>query len=90
MLQADEPRDYVVATGETHTVRELAELAFATVGLQLDDYLRVDPGLERPTGQVADLVGDASAARSELGWAPTVTFEEMVSAMVEDDLEQLA
>jgi GDPmannose 4,6-dehydratase len=90
MLQAEEPRDYVVATGETHTVRELVELAFTSMGLRVEDHVRVDPELARPTGQVADLVGDASAARSELGWAPTVGFEELVRSMVESDLERLS
>src|SRR5690606_24932220 len=75
MLQADEPRDYVVATGETHAVREFCELAFATAGLDWTDHVIVDPELLRPA-DVDLLVGDASLARSELGWAPTVTFPD--------------
>ena len=85
MLQADEPRDYVVATGETHAVREFCELAFARAGLDWTDHVIVDPELLRPA-DVDLLVGDASLARSELGWAPTVTFPDLVQLMVEADL----
>jgi GDPmannose 4,6-dehydratase len=93
MLQQDEPDDYVIATGETHSVRELCELAFGYVGLDYRDYVVVDPSLFRPT-DVNLLVGDASKARRRLGWEPKVRFEELIKMMVEADLalvaEQLA
>lgn len=90
MLQADEPRDYVVATGETHTVRDLLELAFRGAALDWEPHVRVDPLLVRGAGVVANLVGDASAARSELGWTTSVTFEELVTLMVEADIAELS
>jgi GDPmannose 4,6-dehydratase len=86
MLQQDEPRDYVVATGESHSVEELVQLAFRAAGI--DDwqrYVRSDERFVRPA-EVDLLVGDASRARDELGWAPTIRFEELVSMMVESDL----
>lgn len=88
MLQQDEPDDYVIATGETHSVRELCEVAFSCVGLDYRDYVRVDPQYFRPA-EVDLLVGDASKARAKLGWKPTVTFKELVQMMVEADLERL-
>jgi GDPmannose 4,6-dehydratase len=90
MLQADEPADFVVATGRSHTVREFAEAAFSAAGLDLDRYLVLDSTLSRPKGQVADLVGDASAARAALGWSPTMTFDELVRSMVDADLAALS
>jgi GDPmannose 4,6-dehydratase len=81
MLQQDEPDDYVVATGELHTVQELAEIAFAHVGLDWRDHVRVDESLRR--GQLYELVGDASKARERLGWKPSVTFEELVALLVD-------
>ena len=90
MLQEDEPADFVVATGKAHTVREFAEAAFSAAGLDLERHLTLDPALSRAKGQVADLVGDASAARSALGWLPTVTFEELVRSMVDADLAALS
>ena len=81
MLQQDEPGDYVVATGELHTVQELVELAFERVGLDWRDYVRVDESLRR--GQDYQLVGDASKARDRLGWRPTVGFEELVALLVD-------
>jgi GDPmannose 4,6-dehydratase len=89
MLQQDSPDDYVVATGEAHSVRELCELAFAHLGLDYRDYVQVDPQLVRPA-EVEQLVGDASKARQVLGWHPTCTFEELVRGMVETDLELMA
>ncbi|GBC82172.1 GDP-mannose 4,6-dehydratase [bacterium HR10] len=93
MLQQDEPDDYVIATGETHSVRELCELAFSYVGLDYRDHVVVDPSLFRPA-DVNLLVGDASKARRRLGWEPKVRFEELIKMMVEADLalvaEQLA
>jgi GDPmannose 4,6-dehydratase len=83
---ADAPGDYVVATGEGHTVRELVAAAFAAAGVDdWGDLVEVDPAFVRPA-DAADLVGDASRARRELGWAPTVGFTEVVRRMVEADL----
>ena len=81
MLQQDEPGDYVIATGEAHSVRELVELAFAHVGLDWQQYVRVDPGLVRADDRV--LIGDASKARDQLGWSPSVTFEQLVQLLVD-------
>jgi GDPmannose 4,6-dehydratase len=86
MLQQDEPDDYVIATGEAHSVEEFAALAFAQVGLDWRDYVRVDPNLLRPA-EVDHLIGDASKARRKLGWQPTVSFPELVRIMVEAELE---
>lgn len=90
MLQDAEAHDYVIATGEAHSVREFAEVAFGALGLDWQRHVRVDPGLLRAKGVVANLVGDATAARSRLGWRPTVSFEELVRLMVEADVEALA
>jgi GDPmannose 4,6-dehydratase len=81
MLQQDEPDDYVVSTGELHTVQELVELAFAHAGLDWRAHVRVDESLKR--GQDYKLVGDASKARQRLGWKPSVTFEELVALLVD-------
>ena len=88
MLQQDEPDDYVIATGETHSVRDLCEVAFSYLGLDYRDYVKVDPRFFRPA-EVDLLVGDASKARAKLGWAPTVTFEELIHLMVDADLKLL-
>jgi len=88
MLQQEEPRDYVVATGLTHSVRRLVEVAFAHVGLDYRDHIQTDPALLRPA-EVYHLKGDAAKARRELGWQPTVTFEQLVAMMVDADLEAL-
>jgi GDPmannose 4,6-dehydratase len=90
MLQPEQPGDYVVATGEGHTVREFAELAFQAVGLDWSEYVRHDPALVRAGSQVADLIGDASAAREQLGWSPSVGLRELVELMVEADLRELS
>jgi GDPmannose 4,6-dehydratase len=89
MLQQDEPSDYVVATGEEHSVREFAELAFDRVGLDPEKHVVVDPQFLRPA-EVDQLVGDASKARRELEWAPRTTFRELVELMVDADLERVA
>jgi GDPmannose 4,6-dehydratase len=89
MLAQDEPDDYVVATGETHSVRDLVELAFDRVGLEPDEYIQIDSSLERGRAELHDLVGDASKARERLGWEQTVTFEELVRLLVDADLERL-
>ncbi len=88
MLQQDKPEDYVVATGETHSVRELCEIAFGYVGLDYRDFVVQDPRFFRPA-EVDLLVGDASKARKKLGWKPSVTFEELVKIMVDADLENV-
>jgi len=84
MLQQPEPEDYVIATGETHSVREFAELAFARAGLDYRDYVTSDPTLFRPA-EVNLLLGDYSKARDKLGWTPSVTFDALVREMVEAD-----
>lgn len=88
MLQHDKPDDFVIATGEKHTVRELVELAFDRVGLNPDKYVEVDPSLFRPA-EVTTLCGDYGKAKRELGWEPTVAFPELVAMMVDADLERV-
>lgn len=88
MLQQDTPDDYVVCTGQTHSVRELCEVAFGHVGLNWEDYVVVDLRFVRPA-EVDLLVGDASKARELLGWEPMVSFEELIAMMVDADLEAL-
>jgi GDPmannose 4,6-dehydratase len=88
MLQQDEPGDYVVATGEAHSVGELVETAFAAVDLDWRQYVREDPALRRPA-EVEGLIGDATRARTRLGWEPKVKFAELVEMMVRADLERL-
>jgi GDPmannose 4,6-dehydratase len=88
MLQQDEPDDYVIATGEVHSVRELVEVAFNQVGLSPDDYVRIDKSFLRPA-EVEHLVGDATKAKEKLGWVPQTSFEEMIRLMVDSDLELL-
>jgi len=88
MLQQPKADDYVVATGESHTVRELVEIAFGAVGLDWREWVHEDPALLRPA-EVERLVGDASKARRVLGWAPRVSFRELVETMVRADLERL-
>ncbi len=85
MLQQDEPNDYVVATGETHTILRFCELAFSEVGLDYRDYVKEDPTFYRPA-EVDVLIGDPSRARVELGWEQTYSFPELVSEMVRSDL----
>jgi GDPmannose 4,6-dehydratase len=88
MLQQEEPRDYVIATGEAHTVRELCDIAFRRVGLDYNDYVVIDPLFFRPA-EVDRLLGDPSRAKADLGWEPKVSFEEMIAMMVDADLERL-
>jgi GDPmannose 4,6-dehydratase len=88
MLQQDEPEDFVVATGKTHSVRELLDVAFGCVRLNPADYVRVDERFIRPA-DVDQLVGDATKAHEKLGWVPEVTFEELIDMMVKDDLALL-
>lgn len=87
MLQQDEPDDYVIATGETHSVEDLVSLAFAHVGLEWRNYVVTDERYYRPA-EVDVLVGDASKARRKLGWRPEMSFEELVRMMVDADLQR--
>jgi GDPmannose 4,6-dehydratase len=89
MVQQDEGDEYVVATGVTHSVRELVECAFGHVGLDWQEYVHVDQSLVRGKAELHNLVGDPSKARSKLGWEPTVTFEELVELLVDAELERL-
>jgi len=88
MLQAAKPDDYVVATGETHSVREFLELAFSHAGLDWNDHLQTDPRYLRPA-EVDVLIGDSSKARRHLGWEPKTRFADLVKLMVDADIELL-
>ncbi len=88
MLQQDEPEDFVIGTGEAHSVRELCEVAFSYVGLDYRDYVVVDPKFFRPA-EVDILLADPSKAKRKLGWEPTVSFEELIHMMVDADLERV-
>jgi len=83
MLQQDEPHDYVIATGELHSVRELTEIAFAHVGLDWQEHVRVDDALKRGQAELHHLVGDAARARRVLGWQPSVSFEQLICLLVD-------
>ena len=87
MMQQEKPKDYVVATGETHTVREFCEVAFKEAGLDYRDYVKVDPLFMRPS-DVELLIGDSSLAQKELGWKPKVTFKELIKIMVREDVKR--
>jgi GDPmannose 4,6-dehydratase len=88
MLQQDEPDDYVIATGETHTIREFLDVAFRLAGIdQWASYVRQDPRFMRPA-EVDLLMGDPTKARTKLGWKPRVSFEELVTRMYEHDLAE--
>ncbi len=89
MLQLEEPDDFVIASGESHTVREFCELAFGEVGLNYHDYVVVDERFYRPA-EVESLVGDSSKARRVLNWKPRYTFAELVKLMVQNDLQAVA
>jgi GDPmannose 4,6-dehydratase len=89
MLQQDRPGDYVIATGVSHSVRDLVELAFGHVGLDWRKYVSLDPALIRPA-EVEHLIGDSSKARTELGWAPAVDFTALVKMMMDADLKRVA
>lgn len=89
MLQQDSPDDYVISTGETHTVRELVELAFECVGLDWQKYVTLDPQFVRPA-EVDLLLGDCSKAKRQLGWKPEVSFPDLVRMMVESDVRLLS
>jgi GDPmannose 4,6-dehydratase len=89
MLQRDTPDDFVIATGVSHSVRDLIQIAFARVGLDWQKHVRVDPALLRPA-EVEHLLGDAAKAKKELGWTPSVDFTQLVEMMVDADLARLA
>jgi GDPmannose 4,6-dehydratase len=86
MLQADEPDDYVLATGETHSVREFLDEAFSYAGLEWGEYVKIDERYFRPS-EVDLLLGDATKAKEKLGWEPAVRFAELVGMMVDHDRE---
>jgi GDPmannose 4,6-dehydratase len=89
MLQQDEPGDYVIATGRTHSVRELVAAAFEHVGLDPEDFVQIDRSLDRGKAELHHLVGDPAKARERLGWEPTVAFGDLVRLLVDADLERL-
>jgi GDPmannose 4,6-dehydratase len=88
MLQQPDGDDYVIGTGVSHSVRDLVEVAFACVGLNAGDHVRIDPELARPA-DIEELVADASKAKRTLGWEAQTSFEEVVEMMVRADLEAL-
>ncbi len=87
MLQQDKPEDFVVATGETHSVREFLEIAFSHVGLKYEDYVVIDPEFIRPA-EVELLLGNPAKAKATLGWQPKVSFEQLVTMMVDADMDR--
>jgi GDPmannose 4,6-dehydratase len=89
MLQQDTPDDYVIATGETHTVKELVQVAFDHAGLDWEKYVKLDPAFIRPA-EVDLLIGDPAKAKKNLGWTPKVSFEQLVKMMVDADIERLS
>jgi GDPmannose 4,6-dehydratase len=88
MLQTKEPSDYVIATGRTHSVEDLARIAFGHAGLDWKDHVRTDPKLVRPA-EVDILTGNSALAQKNLGWKPTTTFEKMIGEMVDADLDRV-
>ena len=89
MLQQDEPQDYVIATGQAHSVRDCVQVAFDHAGLRMADHVVTNEALRRPA-EVDHLIGDASKARRELGWEPRTSFEELIRLMVDSDLKLLS
>jgi GDPmannose 4,6-dehydratase len=89
MLQQETPDDYIVASGEDHSVRQLVQCAFTYVGLDWQEYVRVDPALERGAAELHRLVGNPAKARSELGWQPEVEFTQLVHLLVDADVQRL-
>ncbi|NES83859.1 MAG: NAD-dependent epimerase/dehydratase family protein, partial [Moorea sp. SIO2B7] len=88
MLQQDEPDDYVVATGQTHSIREFLDIAFGLVNLDWEQYVEIDPRYFRPA-EVDLLLGDGTKANTILGWQPSVSFKQLVEIMVNADLQAL-
>ena len=89
MLRCDEPDDYIIASGELHTVEQLVRLAFERVDLDWQEFVHIDESLKRGSAELHDLVGDPSKAREQLGWEPEVSFEELVHLLVDAELERL-
>ena len=89
MLQQQTPNDYVIATGETHSVRDFVEAAFTHAGLDADRHVVFDPAFMRPA-EVDQLIGNPARARDELGWTPKTTFRELVEMMVDADIARLS
>jgi GDPmannose 4,6-dehydratase len=89
MLQRDQADDFVIATGKSHSVRQCVEIAFDHVGLDWEQYVRIDPQFVRPA-EVDHLIGDPTKAREQLGWEPRTSFEELIRLMVDADLKLLA
>lgn len=90
MVQADEPDDYVVASGVSHSVQELVDYAFRRVGLDWRSHVRCDPALQRGAAELHDLVGDTSRVRERLGWTPSIGFEKLVQLLVDAELDSLS
>src|SRR5438067_2316543 len=88
MLQQDKPDDFVIATGEAHTVRELVEVAFGAVGLDWQKHVAIDPAFVRPA-EVDLLLGDPGKAKRVLGWTPKVSFQQLIERMVAADLQRV-
>ena len=88
MLQQDKPDDYVIATGESYSVRDVLDVSFQTLGLEWKEYVELDPRYLRPT-EVDHLRGDATKAREKLGWKPKVTFKQLITDMVRADEEDV-
>ena len=88
MLKQSEPDDYVIASGVSHSVRDLVEIAFDHVGLEWQDYVHTDEALTRGKAELHNLVGDPSKARSELGWEPAVDFDTLIRMLVDEDLRR--
>ena len=88
MLQQDTPDDYVIATGETHSIKELLEVAFGALDMNYEDYVVIDPQFVRPA-EVDLLLGSPEKAKRQMGWEPTVTFEGLVHMMVEADMKRI-
>ncbi|MFP5504047.1 MAG: GDP-mannose 4,6-dehydratase, partial [Candidatus Sericytochromatia bacterium] len=89
MLQQETPDDYVISTGETHTVQRFCEIAFGHVGLDWQEFVKQDPRFMRPA-EVDLLIGDPAKAKKQLGWTPEVSFEQLVTMMVDADMARLA
>ncbi len=88
MLQQDKPDDYIIATGETHSVKEFVQLAFETIGLNWEEYIEIDRNLFRPA-EVYELRGDITKIKKNIGWKPKVKFKELVELMVENDIKEI-
>ena len=90
MLQRDEPEDYIIASGELHSVEELVRIAFERVGLDWREYVHIDESLKRGSAELHDLVGDPSKARAHLGWEPECAFDDLVHLLVDAEVQRLA